>query len=116
MAGPELVFGPWLLDAVAWAGCGRSVSRTHGSGADLVYTGERTHFQETIKYPDGKERDVDITYVPDISENGKVRGCFALVIDITERKQAEDELRQNRDQLRLITDNLPVLINYWDSE
>lgn len=35
--------------------------------------------------------------------------------DITTRKQAEDKLRENEAQLRTITDNLPVLIAYIDS-
>lgn len=35
--------------------------------------------------------------------------------EITERKKAEDVIRKNENQLRLITDNLPVLISYVDS-
>jgi PAS domain S-box-containing protein len=36
--------------------------------------------------------------------------------DITERTQAEEELRQREEQLRVITDSIPVLIGYVDRE
>ena len=36
--------------------------------------------------------------------------------EISERRQAEEALVKSRDQLRLVTDNLPVLIAYIDAE
>ena len=36
--------------------------------------------------------------------------------EITERKRAEEALRESRDQFRLITNNLPAGISYFDSE
>ena len=38
-------------------------------------------------------------YVPDQDERGVVRGYFALVVDVTDRKRAEQESRQIRDEL-----------------
>ena len=38
-------------------------------------------------------------YVPDQDERGVVRGYFALVVDVTDRKHAEQEARQIRDEL-----------------
>ena len=49
-------------------------------------------------------------------ETGKVEYVIATGIDITERKQAEEALRDNEEQLRLITDSLPVVISYLDSQ
>jgi PAS domain S-box-containing protein len=37
------------------------------------------------------------------------------IIDITERKKAEETVRENEEQLRLLTDSLPVLISYVDT-
>ncbi len=39
-----------------------------------------------------------------------------LVHEITERKRAEEVLRDSRDRIRLIADNLPILISYFDNE
>ena len=41
---------------------------------------------------------------------------LVLVRDITEREEAKSALRESRDQLRLITDNLPVWITYIDTD
>ena len=39
-----------------------------------------------------------------------------LQMEITERKLVEEKLRRSEEQLRLITDNVPVLITYFDAE
>jgi PAS domain S-box-containing protein len=36
--------------------------------------------------------------------------------EVTERNRAEERLRESEEQLRLVTDNLPVLITYIDAE
>ncbi|MCZ6509567.1 MAG: PAS domain S-box protein [Alphaproteobacteria bacterium] len=47
------------------------------------------------------------------------KGEAAIVVhirDVTDRVEAERALEESRDQLRLVTDNLPVLIAYIDAE
>jgi PAS domain S-box-containing protein len=56
-------------------------------------SGRMVHYQSEIPYKDGHPRFVDATYIPDTGENGVVKGYFALVQDITERRQAEEEMR-----------------------
>ncbi len=43
-------------------------------------------------------------------------GMITLGTDITERKAIEESLRESRDQLRLVTDGLPISITRIDSE
>src|SRR6266498_2089932 len=61
---------------------------------DAALKGEMVNYQTEIPYQDGGTRFVDATYVPDKTKDGNIRGFYALVQDITERKQAEQELRQ----------------------
>ncbi len=78
--------------------------------------GERVRFEERMRYPDGTYRDVDIAYIPDVSPEGEVRGCIALVQNITERKAAESRLRDSEARLKAIVDNLPAFIIHADKD
>jgi PAS domain S-box-containing protein len=52
--------------------------------------------------------------VPHAGPDG-VEGFYVLSIDITERIEAEEALKRSEQKMRLITDALPVLISYVDS-
>lgn len=57
-----------------------------------VLAGQRVSFEDSLNYPDGERRDVEISWIPDIDGSGRVHGWFALVQDITMRKRLENEL------------------------
>ncbi|MYM34979.1 PAS domain S-box protein [Duganella sp. FT94W] len=54
--------------------------------------------------------------VPDIGADGTVCGFYMMALDITERKNAELRQAASEKRLKLLTDNLPVLIAYLDRE
>lgn len=55
-----------------------------------------------------------IELVPDRDEEGEVTGFYSLLMDITERKRAELRQAASEERLRMIADNLPVVIAYID--
>ena len=73
---------------------GNVAYQTISGYVDNVLKGETVMYETEIPYKDGGTRFVNATYVPDRGTNGQVKGFFALVQDITESKQAEEELRQ----------------------
>ena len=73
---------------------GNVAYQTISGYVDNVLKGETVTYETEIPYKDGGTRFVHATYVPDRGTNGQVKGFFALVQDITESKQAEEELRQ----------------------
>lgn len=60
---------------------------------DKVLNGETVSYETEILDHDGGERFVSATYVPDIANNGQVKGFFTLVQDISEQKEAREQLR-----------------------
>lgn len=78
---------------------------------EAALSGQLVTFEEFITYGRAGRRYVRGSYVPD-RQNGSVRGFFALIQDLTERKQAEEELRESRDKLSMIITGADV--GTWD--
>jgi PAS domain S-box-containing protein len=83
---------------------------------EAALDGERQTFEQSRPTPDGSKRTFHSTYLPEIGANGEVLGCYALLLDITERVNAERELLENEQRLRLITDNMPGHFIYFDTD
>jgi diguanylate cyclase (GGDEF)-like protein/PAS domain S-box-containing protein len=80
-----------------------------------VLAGERVEFEDMIAIR-GRQKYFHASYIPDIGEDGAVKGFYALALDITARKNSEIRQQQSEERLRTIADNLPVLIAYLDTE
>jgi diguanylate cyclase (GGDEF)-like protein/PAS domain S-box-containing protein len=74
--------------------------------------GERGHVED-VRSDDAKRHQM-IDTIPDIDADGRVAGFYVLAMDISERKEAELAQAASEQRLRLIADNLPVLICYID--
>jgi PAS domain S-box-containing protein len=65
---------------------------------------------------DGSITCVEGLAVPQINESGTIVGYIGTVTDITERKQAEESLRRERNLFRVLIDNLPDAIYVKDKD
>ncbi|HXG66040.1 MAG TPA: PAS domain S-box protein [Blastocatellia bacterium] len=78
--------------------------------------GQPVDFEIEVPYQGGGSRYMHCAYAPDI-EGGEVRGLVAAITDITERKRAEEELRESKAQvsniLESITDAFFALNRDW---
>ncbi|MGH8765862.1 MAG: ATP-binding protein [Burkholderiales bacterium] len=56
---------------------------------ERALAGERVEFERPQRLSDGRDADLQVTYVPEKAMDGQTSGVYALVIDLTERKRAE---------------------------
>ncbi|MFK3737055.1 sensor domain-containing diguanylate cyclase [Massilia sp. TN1-12] len=109
---------------MAGGACGRTVREALGEAGyarleplvRAVLRGERGRVEDVRS--DDKRRHQLIEYLPDVGAdehgNPAVAGFYVLAMDISERKEAELAQAASEQRLRLIADNLPVLICYID--
>ncbi len=81
-----------------------------------------SRYEQIIPMPDGQTRVVEAINIPDIDEAGILNGFFGLTIDVTERRQAEDELLASHEKFagafQYSTDAMWVSTvgdNVWDA-
>jgi PAS domain S-box-containing protein len=58
----------------------------------------------------------DTELQPTRDSEGHINGFICIATDITRRKQAELRLRDNEHLMRVIADNLPAQVSYWDRD
>jgi diguanylate cyclase (GGDEF)-like protein/PAS domain S-box-containing protein len=76
--------------------------------AALAGTAQRLEFEELLH---GRLHRFDAQLIPDISENGKIRGVFTTAMDITERSAAERTLRELTATLRTVAEAIPAIVS-----
>ncbi|RSZ56275.1 PAS domain S-box protein [Massilia atriviolacea] len=86
-----------------------------GQFMKLALEGKRVSFEDEITV-EGRSSHYHASYIPDIDAAGSVNGFYAMAFDITARKRSEIRQRDSEERLRTVTDNLPALISYLDTD
>jgi len=61
--------------------------------ADRAFAGERDEFEVEVQYRDFGRQWIRCAYAPELDDHGNAVGWIAAVLDITDRKRAEEALR-----------------------
>ncbi len=70
-------------------------------------TGEAVHFETTLISKSGQPEFFDGSYVPRLGAQGQVEGLIGYFRNVTERRRAEEQLRERERQLSTLIGNLP---------
>src|SRR6266516_6105177 len=66
----------------------RIYQRVRGHVAQAL-AGHSVDYEMLASLPNGVDRFVEVSYIPDVADDGEVRGFIALVSDVSERKRVE---------------------------
>lgn len=78
-----------------------SASQVMATDRNIMAKGETQNFEEYPVMPDGKKLVFAVTKGPVLDEQGTVVGLFGISRDITENRQAEEEIRRLNETLEL---------------
>ncbi len=78
---------------------GESTYKLIKSYIKSVLSGQRVRYTQKLPYIHGGSRWVSADYVPNVDDYGDVKGFYALVVDITDRKHAKEERERLQKQL-----------------
>jgi PAS domain S-box-containing protein len=108
---PEEIAGKRLVDVM-----GKEGLASIRPYIKKVLSGKRVDYETLVPFKNGDAHFLRGTYLPDKNAKGQVIGWIASLVDITERKKAEIELRESEEQLRAFFDQNNVAMGRTDLE
>ena len=83
--------------------------RTYELLQKIALHGSQYELDHRIVWPDGSVKHIHAIGHPVLDETGKLMEYLGTAMDVTERKRAEESLRQGEKQLRDVIDTMPVM-------
>ncbi|OGR34245.1 MAG: hypothetical protein A2051_08390 [Desulfovibrionales bacterium GWA2_65_9] len=76
----------------------------------------KLHYVESQVQHDGRKIWLETSKLPLLDESGEAVGVMAIYEDITERKRAEEALRDKEEQLRTLINAMPEIVCFKDAQ
>src|SRR5581483_7770311 len=83
---------------------------------DIIEYGRSIELEETIPVSGGTTKSFKVAKSPVFAPDGSIVGSQGMLLDITQRKQAEVELAHERELLRALLDNSPDHVYFKDRQ
>ncbi len=94
---------------------GRDLYQENVPHIQAVLEGTPRQFCRVVTLPDGKRKDVQVSYFPDISD-GEIPGFYVHVTDISEQKGLQKLLSESERQFRDIMETMPDALLILDKD
>ena len=87
-----------------------------GKTRAILLSGQSFQYEARLIHRDGSVHWVAAYGDQEVDQNSIPVRFYGTLQDITERKESERRLQISRDRYRLVTNNLPMIITYIDSD
>ena len=102
--------------------CGKHLREILGKDAyenirphvEQALAGNKVSFASWLDYQGAGKRHVQVSYEPHLDEQGNVRGFLAFILDLTERKQVEEELRESKERFQRLVETTNAIA--WEAD
>ena len=79
-------------------------------------SGHKDTYEMEFIRTDGERRYLLVTATPRFDKDGRYLGAFGIFLDITDRKRAENALREGEERYRLLIESLPLGVGILQDE